>query len=68
MLNFLHYNVNVNIITCQICAFYDYYVQGLWLYNYYYYCVQGYGFTTKTIQVILYPTMIIIKFPIETFV
>ena len=31
MLNFLHYNVNVNIITCQICAFYDYYVQGLQL-------------------------------------
>ena len=29
---------------------------------------RGYGFTTKTIQVIFYPTMIIIKFSIETFV
>ena len=29
---------------------------------------RGYGFTTKTIQVILYLTMIIIKFSIETFV
>ena len=29
---------------------------------------RGYGFTTKTIQVILYATMIIIKFSIETFV
>ena len=28
---------------------------------------RGYGFTTKTIQVILYATMIIIKFSIETF-
>ena len=29
---------------------------------------KGHGFTTKTIQVILYATMIIIKFPIETFI
>ena len=29
---------------------------------------RGYGFTTKTIQVILYATMIIIKFSIETFI
>ena len=26
---------------------------------------RGYGFTTKTIQVILYATMIIIKFPLK---
>ena len=29
---------------------------------------RGYGFTTKTTQVILYATMIIIKFSIETFI
>ena len=68
MLNFLHYNVNVNIITCQICTFYDYYVQGYGFTTIIIIVYRGYGFTTKTIQVILYPTMIIIKFPIETFV
>ena len=59
-------NVNTKNITYQICAFY-YYVRG---YGFTTIIIvhRGYGFTTKTIQVILYATMIIIKFSIETFI
>ena len=64
----MFYIINVHIIniTYKICAFY-YYVQKFG-FTTIIIMYRGYGFTAKTIQVILYATMIIIKFPIETFI
>ena len=62
MLNFLHY-LHVKFALFMIIMYRGYGFTTIIIIVY-----RGYGFTTKTIQVILYSTMIIIKFPIETFV